>query len=126
MSDSAAKRALFRILKGLPLAIVAPFLLLIAAVAAFLCDFVSKLLPKRLPPSTKPNTAAASIVIPNWNGRDLLEKYLPSVVTAAEKVPESEVIVVDNGSTDGSADFVRQNFPQVMRPSISPWVRAAP
>ncbi|MEQ1883627.1 MAG: glycosyltransferase [Bryobacteraceae bacterium] len=113
MSDSPAKRAAIRILKGLPLALLAPFLLLIAAVAIILTDLVAKLLPKKLPASNKPNTSAASIVIPNWNGRDLLEKYLPSVVTAAERVPGSEVIVVDNGSSDGSAEFVRQNFPQV-------------
>jgi GT2 family glycosyltransferase/glycosyltransferase involved in cell wall biosynthesis len=60
-----------------------------------------------------PDTNAASIVIPNWNGRDLLEKYLPSVVASVAVHPESEVIVVDNGSTDGSAEFVRQRFPEV-------------
>ena len=59
------------------------------------------------------HASSAAIVIPNWNGRDLLEKYLPSVVAAAERVPGSEVIVVDNGSTDGSAEFIRERFPQV-------------
>ncbi len=41
-------------------------------------------LPRRRSPPEKhpPDTAAASIVIPNWNGRDLLEKYLPSVIAA--------------------------------------------
>ena len=58
-------------------------------------------------------TPAASVVIPNWNGRDLLEKYLPSVIEALAGDPANEVVVVDNGSTDGSADFVRANFPQV-------------
>jgi len=52
-------------------------------------------------------------VIPNWNGRDLLEKYLPSVIAAAQRVSGSEVIVVDNGSTDGSAAFIRERFPKV-------------
>src|SRR5262249_28509509 len=51
------------------------------------------------------------IVIPNWNGRDLLEQYLPSVI--ADCGPSDEIIVVDNASTDGSAEFVRQSFPQV-------------
>jgi GT2 family glycosyltransferase/glycosyltransferase involved in cell wall biosynthesis len=55
----------------------------------------------------------ASVVIPNWNGRDLLEKYLPSVVEALQGNAANEIVVVDNGSTDGSADYVRTHFPQV-------------
>jgi len=54
-------------------------------------------LPASLP---FPPPRNASIVIPNWNGRELLEKYLPSVVEAC--TAEDEVIVVDNASTDGS------------------------
>src|SRR5262249_30216810 len=70
--------------------------------------------PRRIPPATTaPNLDAASVVIPNWNGRDLLEKYLPSVVTALAGNPRNEIVVVDNGSTDGSADYVRAHFPQV-------------
>jgi glycosyltransferase involved in cell wall biosynthesis len=57
-----------------------------------------------------PNRESASLVIPNWNGRDLLQKYLPSVVTAMSGNPANEVIVVDNASTDGSADFIKQSF----------------
>jgi GT2 family glycosyltransferase/glycosyltransferase involved in cell wall biosynthesis len=53
------------------------------------------------------------VVIPTWNGRDLLEKYLPSVVAAARFHPDNEVIVVDNASQDGTADFVREQFPEV-------------
>ncbi len=60
-----------------------------------------------------PDTAAVSIVIPNWNGRDLLEKYLPCLEAAAAKHPGSEIIVVDNASGDGSAEFLRRHFPAV-------------
>jgi len=60
-----------------------------------------------------PRTDAASIVIPNWNGRDLLEKYLGFVVKAAADNVANEVIVVDNGSGDGSAAWVREHFPEV-------------
>lgn len=106
--------ALWRILKGLPLALLAPVLLLLAAVLMILCDLARLLRPrKRQPVETMPATAAASIVIPNWNGRDLLEKYLPSVIAAIESSPGSEIIVVDNGSSDSSAEFVRKHFPQV-------------
>jgi GT2 family glycosyltransferase/glycosyltransferase involved in cell wall biosynthesis len=104
-------RFLWRILKGLPLAILGPFFLALTAIALFLVDiFVHR---RKLPRGERPNHTAASIVIPNWNGRDLLEKYLPSVIAAAERCPGSEVIVVENGSTDGSADFVRKRFPTV-------------
>jgi GT2 family glycosyltransferase len=45
-----------------------------------------------------------SIVIPNWNGQKLLEKNLPKVLeTGAD-----EVIVVDNGSTDGSLKLLQK------------------
>ena len=110
----ARSGALRRILAGLPLAILSPLLLLLAAMGLAFTDLVARLLPRRKPDrDTRPDVASAAIVIPNWNGRDLLEKYLPSVVAAAERVPGSEVIVVDNGSTDGSAAFVRERFPQV-------------
>ncbi len=56
----------------------------------------------------------ASIVIINWNGRDLLAQGLPSVLAAAAQAGgEHEIIVVDNGSSDGSAEFVCAAFPTV-------------
>ena len=66
-----------------------------------------------LPGRPAPLPASATVVIPNWNGRDLLEQYLPSVVAALAGNPENEIIVVDNASADGSAEFVRRAFPQV-------------
>jgi len=104
----------WRLLRGLPLALLSPILLALAALAMFLGDLLAWLTPrKRLPPDTPPDTRAASVVIPNWNGRDLLEKYLPSVIAALSDFPQNEIIVVDNGSEDGSAQFVREHFPQV-------------
>lgn len=105
---------LSRLLLGLPIAILSPAIVVVTALVFSLGDLLIRLLPrKKLPSNEAPGTKAASIVIPNWNGRDLLEKYLPSVATAASRLPGSEVIVVDNGSTDGSADFIRQHFPSV-------------
>jgi GT2 family glycosyltransferase len=60
-----------------------------------------------------PRFHACSVVIPNWNGRDLLENFLPSVLVASEIHPENEVIVVDNASTDGSVEFLQSRFPSV-------------
>lgn len=53
-----------------------------------------------------------SIVILNWNTRDLLADCLTSIAETTEGLP-LEVIVVDNASTDGSLEMVRERFPQV-------------
>jgi GT2 family glycosyltransferase len=56
--------------------------------------------------------AGISIIILSWNGERWLEKCLPSILN--QEISENfEVLVVDNGSTDGSADYVKQNFPAV-------------
>jgi GT2 family glycosyltransferase len=54
---------------------------------------------------------AVSVVVPNLNGRDLLEACLVSLERQTFKI--FEVVVVDNGSTDGSVDMVKQRFPWV-------------
>ena len=53
-----------------------------------------------------------SVVILNWNGRDMLAKYLPSVIKYSS-LPGVEIVVADNGSTDGSLDYLSENFPMV-------------
>lgn len=56
-----------------------------------------------------------SIVIPSLNGKDLLSKFLPSVIIACQYYKgESEIIVMDNGSIDGTAEFLKAHFPQVL------------
>lgn len=52
-----------------------------------------------------------AIVILNWNGRDLLEKFLPSVVDYSLK--DADVYVADNNSSDESITFLQNNYPQV-------------
>jgi GT2 family glycosyltransferase len=55
-----------------------------------------------------------SIIIPNYNGQHLLEKNLPLVIEAAQNHnDDAEVIVVDDASTDGSAQFLSKVFPGV-------------
>lgn len=51
-----------------------------------------------------------SIVIPNYNGIKLLGKNLPDVLKCS---PGCEVIVVDDASSDGSADFISATYPSV-------------
>lgn len=55
--------------------------------------------------------SAPAVVIPNWNGRDWLPGCLDSL--AAQTLAPSEVVVVDNGSTDGSLDLLRESYPAV-------------
>ncbi len=49
-----------------------------------------------------------SVVIPSRNGRELLESCLPLIEGA------DEIVVVDNGSDDGTVDFLRQGYPRVL------------
>lgn len=53
-----------------------------------------------------------SIILVSYNVRDYLRQSIESVITAAEGI-ETEIIVVDNNSTDGSAEMVRKTFPDV-------------
>ena len=52
-----------------------------------------------------------AIVILNWNGREMLMKYLPSVIQYSRD--EATVYVADNASTDDSLSMLRENFPEV-------------
>ena len=54
-----------------------------------------------------------AIVILNWNGKKLLEQFLPSVLqhTPAD---EADIIVADNGSTDDSIPFLQMQYPSII------------
>lgn len=57
---------------------------------------------------------AFSIVVPNYNGAELLKEYLPSILDAAESYSDPyEVIVVDDGSTDHGIDLLHNKYPTV-------------
>ena len=102
------------LLLHLPLLILSPLLILIPSAAIAISDLLWSIFGRqKLPPDAMPNCASASVVIPNWNGRDLLERYLPSVIKAMAGHPDNEVIVVDNASSDGSAELVKRRFPSV-------------
>lgn len=53
-----------------------------------------------------------AVIILNWNGKSLLRQFLPAA-TRFSITPESDLWVADNGSTDDSVEFVRENFPDV-------------
>ena len=52
-----------------------------------------------------------AVVILNWNGRQHLEQFLPSVV--AHTPQQVRIIVADNGSTDNSVAFIAQHYPAI-------------
>lgn len=62
----------------------------------------------------KPTKAAedlsCAVVVLNYNGRHYLEQFLSILIA---HTPEAEIVVADNGSTDGSVDFMRRAFPEV-------------
>jgi GT2 family glycosyltransferase len=54
---------------------------------------------------------SVAVVILNWNGKDLLEQFLPSVVNSV--YDNLQIVVGDNASTDESVAFVTANYPAV-------------
>ena len=65
--------------------------------------------------STEVFPGGISVVIPSRNGKELLARVLPGVL----REHPSEVIVVDNGSTDSTAHFLREQYPGVQIESSS-------
>lgn len=51
-----------------------------------------------------------AIVILNWNGKELLEQFIPSVIKYSK---EAIIYLADNASTDNSISFVKTNFPSI-------------
>ncbi|NDP26224.1 MAG: glycosyltransferase family 2 protein [Flavobacterium sp.] len=51
-----------------------------------------------------------AVVILNWNGKKLLEQFLPAIVKYS---PQADIYVADNASTDTSISFVKANFPTI-------------
>lgn len=52
-----------------------------------------------------------AVVVPNWNGKHHLKACLGSLVDQSQAVT---IVVVDNGSRDGSAAFISKNFPRIV------------
>jgi hypothetical protein len=89
-----------RILRALPLLLISPFLVAIGAAVLAISDIFSTRRRRdsenaeerfsALPRVSGWSLPSASAVIPNWNGRDLLEKYLPSVIAAFAGHPRTK------------------------------------
>ena len=97
------------------LLVALPFVWLLAllfAVGVVLLDLLCTpfvWLSRRAPTDAPPASRNASIVVLNWNGLHYLKDLLPSLQVAVPRCPgDHEVIVVDNGSNDGSAEWLAQ------------------
>ena len=60
-----------------------------------------------------------TVVIPNCNGIDFLQDCLQALMEQDSGAPEFEVLVVDNGSQDGSLELIADKFPQVQVKALS-------
>jgi GT2 family glycosyltransferase len=100
-------------LRALPyLLLLLPFDLLLAVA---ICISVPLCWRKRHSENTqKPDTHKTTIIIVSWDGKHLLSESLPAVIEAVKyDGRDHDILVVDNGSTDGTVDFLRSNFPSV-------------
>lgn len=52
-----------------------------------------------------------SIIIPTWNGRHLLEESIPALLH--QDGPERDILVVDNGSKDGTGIWLKEKYPEI-------------
>ncbi|MCA9332290.1 glycosyltransferase family 2 protein, partial [Candidatus Saccharibacteria bacterium] len=52
-----------------------------------------------------------AVVIPNWNGKDVIKSCLDSLLS---QKAEAKIVVVENASIDGSLEFVKNNYPDVV------------
>ena len=96
------------------LAMAAPVLIALLALLLLCADFAS-LFGRRERAGTEREVSkdAVSVVIPTWQGREHLERNLPSVVAALSGNPDHEILVMENASDDGTAEFLAREFPSV-------------
>ncbi|MBZ5584411.1 MAG: glycosyltransferase, partial [Acidobacteriia bacterium] len=82
--------------------------------AARLAGFLHAAAPARrmVGQRVPPVSPGISVVIPSRNGKTLLDAQLPGIVRGLAAL-DAEIIVVDNGSNDGTADWLRGAWPQV-------------
>jgi len=58
------------------------------------------------------NSSKVAVVILNWNGKKYLEQFLPKLVEHSS-LPDVDLFVADNGSTDDSVPFIQSEYPQI-------------
>ncbi|MFV0391436.1 MAG: glycosyltransferase family 2 protein [Paludibacteraceae bacterium] len=54
-----------------------------------------------------------AVVILNWNGKKLMEEFLPFLKASIQDMPNVEIVIADNGSTDNSLHFLKEKYPEI-------------
>ncbi len=76
--------------------------------------FLLNLFPQRKPGIKESRPESCSLVMLNWNGLHLLKESIPALLDAVEKDGgHHQVLVVDNGSSDKSLEWLKENYPEV-------------
>ena len=84
-----------------------------------LVRFSAGAVSRRQESETLRRTDLCSILVLNWNGQQLLEEALPALQQAVLLTQKDhEIIVVDNGSSDNSVRWLRENYPEVRRVAL--------
>jgi len=97
-----------------PSAFLRPLMRVLARIAGVAAGMLKTLLPLRPTPVLGTGRPyGISVVIPSRNGKDLLRAMLPEVVAQTVQTG-GEVIVVDNGSDDGTVEFLSASHPSVL------------
>ncbi|MDX1980992.1 MAG: glycosyltransferase [Bryobacteraceae bacterium] len=94
-----------------PSALRRPLSYLAGRVAGAAGGLIRRVVPAKADPAPEALPEGISVVVPTRNGKDLVARLLPGVLP--QLPPASEVIVVDNGSDDGTAAFLAASFPAV-------------
>src|SRR4030042_3085103 len=68
---------------------------------------------ERIEESPSMDHPVVSIIVVNWNRREYVGECLNSL--RSQSFRDFEVILVDNGSTEGSVEFIEENFPGFVR-----------
>ena len=55
--------------------------------------------------------SSTAVVILNWNGKDFMKKFIPLILSRTDFSDGSALYVADNGSQDGSVEWLRETWP---------------
>ena len=112
----ATKRLIRNIFYILPCAVLIVLLCLAFCVEALIWKLLGRLLSKtrKRRPSSSGASSKISLVMPNYNGVEILKQSLPTIFATPEFADGSnEVLIVDDGSTDDSVQFIKKHYPQI-------------